>query len=330
MTILLTGGAGFIGSHMAADLMSKGLDFLVLDNFSNSDRSNLNKLEVHFQKKIDICSCDLRDRDKLLDIFSKHNFESVIHFAALKSVPESIHNPKLYFDNNVGGSKNLMEMVKYFKITNFIFSSSATVYGEPQYLPIDESHPINSTSPYGQTKIDTETLLLNDSYFSERCSTKILRYFNPVGAYLDGLIGEKPNGVPSNLMPYILGVAAGRYPLLKVFGDDYPTPDGTAIRDYVHVMDLIDAHFLAMRHNVLGIVALNVGTGSGYSVLDLLHTFEKVNEISIPFEIYPRRAGDSSSVFADTKKIQQLLGWSATRDLRLMCQEAFKFSKHSG
>ena len=330
MTVLLTGGSGFIGSHMAAELMSQGIKFVVIDNLSNSDTSNLARLEKHYRQKVDFYPYDIRDERMLRSVFLQHHIDSIIHFAALKSVPESVRKPQLYHDNNVGGSKTLMAMAKEFHVKNFIFSSSATVYGDPQYLPIDEDHRIRASNPYGQSKIDTENLLINDNYFSADCSTKILRYFNPVGGHPDGLITEKPHGVPDNLMPYILGVASQKYPYLKVYGDDYPTPDGSAIRDYIHIMDLIDAHLLALNYDVRGIALFNVGTGRGVSVLEMLHAFEEANNMEVPFEVYPRRAGDACSVFADPKKIQQLLGWSAKRDLRSMCRDALQSGHREG
>ena len=327
MTILLTGGAGFIGSHMAGALLSKNKAFVVIDNLSNSDTTNLKRLEDHYAKTIDFYPDDLRDEQSLRKVFTKYNINSIIHFAALKSVPESVMKPDLYHDNNVGGSKVLMAMAKEFDVKSFIFSSSATVYGEPQYLPVDENHPIKPSNPYGKSKVDTENLLVHDRYFSDQCSTKILRYFNPIGSYPHGLIGESPRGIPSNLMPYLLRVASKEYPYLKVYGDDYPTPDGSAIRDYIHIMDLVEAHYLAMSHATVGVHVWNVGTGKGISVLELLHTFNAVNGLSIPYEMHPRRPGDVSSMFADTAKIKQELGWLAKRDLGDMCRDAWLFKQ---
>lgn len=329
MTILLTGGAGFIGSHMAAHLLSEHVTFIVVDNLSNADKTNLDILSKHFSREIPFQKCDLRDKDRLRRVFSEQGITAIIHFAGLKSVADSVINPGLYHDNNVTGSEVLMDVAEEFEVANFIFSSSATVYGEPQYLPFDEEHPLSATNPYAQTKIDIENLLIQKDYFSQHCSTKILRYFNPVGAYPNGLIGEQPKGTPNNLMPYMVGVANQTYPYLRVFGNDYPTPDGSAIRDYIHIMDLVEAHHLAMTHKSHGVYIWNVGTGKGSSVLEILQVFNEVNGLSIPFKTYPRRPGDVSSMFADTAKIEQELGWSARRDLGAMCRDAWLFTQRN-
>ena len=327
MTILLTGGAGFIGSHMAAHLLSGQVKFVVVDNLSNTDKTNLEILSKHFNRDIPFYKCDLRDKDRLRRVFSEHGITSIIHFAGLKSVADSVINPGLYHDNNVTGSEVLMDVAEEFEVDNFIFSSSATVYGEPQYLPFDEEHPLSAANPYAQTKIDIENLLIQRDYFSQHCGTKILRYFNPVGAYPNGLIGEQPNGTPNNLMPYMVGVANQTYPYLRVFGIDYPTPDGSAIRDYIHIMDLVEAHHLAMTHKSYGVHIWNVGTGKGSSVMEILHVFNEVNGLAIPFKNHPRRPGDVSSMFADTAKIKQELGWLAKRDLVDMCRDAWLFKQ---
>jgi UDP-glucose 4-epimerase len=326
MITLLTGGSGFIGSHMAGFLMSRACEFIVLDNLSTSDTYNLQKLEKKFNKQISFYQVDLRDLEKTEQIFIHNNIHKVIHFAALKSVNESIQYPDLYFTNNVTGSSHLIHLCKKYEIKNFIFSSSACVYGKPEYLPIDEKHHLHPTNPYGESKAAVEDLLTRDDYFHNQCSTKILRYFNPIGAFDEGLIGERPHGIPNNLMPYILGVVQGTYPYLKVYGDDYNTPDGTAIRDYIHIMDLIDAHRLALDDDRLGLEILNVGTGQGYTVLDIINTFNDVNGIHLPYQIYPRREGDVDSCFADATKIRNQLGWHATRNLSMMCEDAYNFA----
>ena len=323
--ILLTGGAGFIGSHMAGYLLSRNIEFIIIDNLSNSDHQNVSALENKFNKKINFEKIDLRDIDVLRELFLRYKFDSVIHFAGLKAVEESTRLPQHYQENNVTGSANLFSCIKEHGIERLIFSSSATVYGEPQYLPIDEAHPISATNPYGQTKIDVENLLFHDSYFNTQCSTTILRYFNPVGAFDDGLIGERPKGVPNNLMPYILGVAMKTFPHLKVFGSDYDTHDGTAIRDYIHVMDLVEAHYAALTRTPPGVKVYNVGVGKGCSVLDMIKCFERTNGVKIPYELYPRRAGDASSVFADNSRIEAELGWHPKKNLAAMCQDAYCF-----
>ena len=326
MSILITGGSGFIGSHMAGQLMSQDQDFIVLDNLSNSRLDNLYRLEKQFNQKIKFYKIDLRDFEHLKSFFLQHQINAVIHFAALKSVNESISKPELYFQNNVEGSQNLFKLIKQHNIKKLIFSSSACVYGEPNYLPIDELHSLQPLSPYGRTKVNVEELLIGDDYFQNECSVKILRYFNPIGAFTGSLIGERPQGIPNNLMPYILGVVLGLYPYLKVYGDDYNTPDGTAIRDYIHIMDLIDAHGRALDDDRPGVEILNVGTGHGYTVLDVINTFNNVNCTEIPYQIFPRREGDVESCFADAAKIRNQLGWYASRNLSMMCEDAYNFA----
>ena len=327
MNVLLTGGTGFIGSHMAAKLLELNVKFIIVDNLSNSDRSQLKILEDHFHEKIPFYNFDIRDEKKMAIVFNENKIDSVVHFAGLKSVNESVNNPESYYNNNVIGSRYLLKMVKENNIKRFIFSSSATVYGEPKYLPIDEKHPLSAMSPYGQNKIDIEQEIFSDPFFKTDCSTKILRYFNPVGAFKDGLIGEIPRGIPNNLMPYLLGVVNKVYPFLQVFGHDYKTVDGTPVRDYIHIMDLIDAHYQALNENKTGIEVFNVGTGEGYSVMQIIKAFEQVNKIKIPFKYMPRREGDVETCFADNKKILKRLNWKSKRDIYQICFDAFKFSQ---
>lgn len=327
MNVLLTGGAGFIGTHMAAKLLENNVSFIVVDNLSNSNRSQLKKLEDHFLKKIPFYNFDIRDEKKMAIVFNENKIDSVIHFAGLKSVNESVNNPEDYYNNNVVGSRNLLKIAKENNIKKFIFSSSATVYGEPKYLPIDEKHPLSAMSPYGQNKIDIEQAIFSDPFFKTDCCTTVLRYFNPVGAFQDGLIGEIPRGIPNNLMPYLLGVVNKVYPFLQVFGSDYETIDGTPVRDYIHIMDLIDAHYQALQENKHGIEIYNVGRGEGYSVLQIIKAFEQVNEIKIPYKNMPRREGDVETCFADNKKIHKRLNWKSTRDIYQICYDAFKFSQ---
>ena len=320
--ILITGGAGFLGSHMVALCLEKRVDVVVVDNLSNSDLSNLQKLESHFKLRIPFFEIDIRDQDKLSQFFKDHQFSAVIHFAGLKSVSESVANPDLYHDNNVVGSQNVIDCIKNQGIKNVIFSSSATVYGDPQYLPIDEDHPVQPFNPYGETKAQVEQLFLNDEYF-KTASVSLLRYFNPVGSY-KGIVGEKPNGVPNNLMPYILGVAEGKYQHLNIYGDDYETVDGTGVRDYIHVMDLIEAHWVALIDESKGCQVYNVGTGQGVSVKAMVNAFEKLNRINIPYLTQPRRAGDIATCYASVDKIKNHLNWSAKFSLDEMCRDAWK------
>ena len=327
MTILLTGGAGFIGSHMSALLLEHEYDFVVVDNLSNSDVSQLNKLEKCFKKKIPFYNFDIRDKSSMKTIFDKNEIDSVIHFAGLKAVNESVNEPKLYHDNNVFGSKCLFDLVCKYGVKKFIFSSSATVYGEPEYLPIDEDHPLKANSPYGQNKIDIESLILDNTFFNTRCSTKILRYFNPIGAYKNGLIGEIPVGIPNNLMPYLLGVVNGTYPYLQVFGDNYKTNDGTPIRDYIHIMDLVEAHLIALQDNKKGIEIFNVGTGQGVSVMEIINTFKEITNIEVQYKILSRRIGDVESCYANSKKIGERLNWKAKRNISDICKDAYLFSQ---
>lgn len=320
--ILITGGAGFLGSHMAALCLEKQVDVVVIDNLSNSDLSNLQTLEKYFKVTIPFYNIDIRDQDKLKQFFKDHQFSAVIHFAGLKSVSESVTNPDLYHDNNVTGSQNLIDCIKEQGVKKVIFSSSATVYGNPQYLPIDEVHPVQPLNPYGETKAQVEQLFLNDEYF-KTASVKLLRYFNPVGSY-KGIIGEKPNGIPNNLMPYILGVATGKFEHLNIYGDDYETEDGTGVRDYIHVIDLIEAHWAALIDDTNSCQVFNVGTGQGVSVKSMVKAFEKVNQINVPYQIQPRRAGDIATCYAEVKKIKNHLNWSAKLNLEDMCRGAWK------
>ena len=321
-SILITGGAGFLGSHMVALCIEKQVDVVVIDNLSNSDRSNLNKLESHFKSSIPFFNIDIREKDKLKNFFKEHQFSAVIHFAGLKSVSESIVKPDLYFENNVTGSQNLIDCIKEQGLKNIIFSSSAAVYGEPQYLPIDEEHPVQPSNPYGDTKAKVEQLFLKDKYF-KTASVKLLRYFNPVGSF-KGIIGEKPNGVPNNLMPYIRGVAQGHYDHLNIYGEDYETLDGTGVRDYIHVMDLIEAHWAALMDDVRPCEIYNVGCGRGYSVKEIVTAFEEVSKVKIPYQIKPRRNGDIATCYSAVDKIKNHLNWSAKLSLDEMCRDSWR------
>ena len=320
--ILITGGAGFLGSHMVALCLEKQSDVAVVDNLRNSDLSNLQKLESHFNVTIPFFNIDIRNKDKLNQFFKNHRFSAVIHFAGLKSVAESVAQPDLYHENNVTGSQNLIDCIKEQGIKKIIFSSIATVYGDPQYLPIDEDHPVSPLNPYGQSKADVEQLFINDEYF-KKISVMLLRYFNTVGSY-KGIIGEKPNGVPKNLMPFIISVAEEKYEHLNIYGDDYETEDGTGVRDYIHVIDLIETHWAALINDSKGCQVYNVGTGQGVSVKDMVKAFEKVNQINIPYQIQPRRVGDIDICYAAIDKIKNHLNWSAKLNLEEMCRDAWK------
>lgn len=318
--ILITGGAGFLGSHMAALCLEKKVDVVVIDDLSNSDLSNLQKLESYFEVNIPFYNIDILEVNKLKLFFEEHSFSSVIHFAGLKSVAESVANPSLYYHVNVQGCQNLIDCIKVQGIQKVIFSSSATVYGDPKFLPIDEGHPIKPMNPYGESKAKAEQLFLQEDYF-KKASVKLLRYFNPVGSF-KGIIGEKPKGVPNNLMPYILGVVRGDYNHLNIYGDDYDTKDGTGVRDYIHVMDLVEAHWAALLDNSEGCNIYNVGTGQGISVKDMVKVFEAVNQLNIPYQIQPRRTGDIAICYAAADKIKKNLNWSAKLNIDDMCRDA--------
>lgn len=321
-SILITGGAGFLGSHMVAFCLENQADVVVIDNLTNSDLSNLKKLESHFNVTIPFYEIDIREKDILKKFFKQHQFSAVIHFAGLKSVNESVTKPELYHANNVVGSKNLIDCIKEQSIKNVIFSSSATVYGDPQHLPIDEDHPIQPLNPYGETKAQVEQLFLQDDFF-KTASVKLLRYFNPVGSY-KGIIGEKSNGVPNNLMPYILGVARESYDHLNIYGDDYETKDGTGVRDYIHVMDLIEAHWASLIDDTSGCKIYNVGCGKGVSVKEMVKVFEEVNQVKVPYQVQSRRDGDIATCYAAVDRIKKHLNWSARLSLEEMCRDAWK------
>jgi len=324
--ILITGGLGFIGSHFASKISQKE-NLVIVDNLSNSSLNIFFKLKMIAKKNIYFYKADIANFTKMQEIISTHKIHSIIHFAGLKSVGESFSFSARYYYNNVIGSKILFDLIKRNNIQNLIFSSSATVYGNPIKLPLDESHPIRAKNPYGQNKIDIENILLRDPYFQHDCSVKLLRYFNPIGAHPRGLIGESPKGIPNNLMPYILMVAKREYQKVRVFGNDYDTHDGTGVRDYIHIMDLVDGHIKALNYQKKGVSIFNLGTGQGYSVLDLIKTFGNVNNVSVPFEIVARRPGDVSAVYANPSKAESVLGFKAKRTLEDMCRDAWTFAK---
>ena len=331
MNVLLTGGAGYIASHAAVVLMQTGHQVTLYDNLSNSSESVLDRLEKITKTNIPFVKGDVRDTPLISYALSKHNIDAVIHFAGLKAVGESVEKPVDYFSNNVQGTISLLQAMQTQNVKTLVFSSSATVYGQPQYLPMDENHPTHAINPYGRSKLHIEEML-NDLAASD-ASWKIacLRYFNPVGAHESGLIGENPSGVPNNLMPYIAQVAAGQREALNVFGHDYPTPDGTGVRDYIHVMDLAEGHAAALYYlsQTVGWHAINLGTGKGYSVLEMVHTFEKASGREVPYKVVARRAGDAAQCFANPQKAADLLGWSAKRSLDDMCESTWRFQRQA-
>lgn len=330
MSILVTGGAGYIGSHTVVELLNEGEKVVIVDNFVNSKPSALEAIKNITNKDFKFYELDLRDKEGLNKVFEENkDITAVVHFAGLKAVGESVAKPIEYYDNNIYGTLVLLEVMKSHNVKKIIFSSSATVYGDPKEVPIKEDFPLSATNPYGQTKLMIEQIL-NDVYVSDNeWSVILLRYFNPIGAHESGLIGENPNGIPNNLMPYINQVALGKLDHLNVFGNDYPTPDGTGVRDYIHVVDLANGHLKALERaeKITGVEAYNLGTGKGYSVLDIVKNFEKATGQKIKYEITPRRPGDIAECYADPSKAEKYLGWKAEKDLEQMCKDAWNFTK---
>ena len=329
MAVLLPGGAGYIGSHTAVELLNAGKEIVIIDNFSNSKAQVLENIKKITGKDFRFYEMDYRDKEKLEKVFSENNIEAVLNFAGYKAVGESVQKPLEYYDNNINGALALLEVMKKHNVKKFIFSSSATVYGDPEIIPItEECKTGGTTNPYGTTKLFIEQIL-KDTYASDNTwDICILRYFNPVGAHESGLIGEEPQGIPNNLMPYIVRVAAGILPQLSVFGDDYNTPDGTGVRDYIHVVDLAKGHVLALNKlekENKGLFIYNLGTGTGYSVLDMVKAYEKATGKEVPYKIAPRRSGDIATCFADPKKAREELGWEATRSLEDMCRDSWNY-----
>ena len=329
MSILVTGGAGFIGSHTVVELLEKGEKIVIVDNFCNSSPDVLNKIKEITNKDFKFYEVDLLDEEKLEKVFEENNIESVIHFAGLKAVGESVAKPIEYYHNNITGTLILLKLMKKYNCKKIVFSSSATVYGNPASLPIKEDFPLSTTNPYGSTKLMIEQILQDVCVADTDFSVAILRYFNPIGAHESGLIGEVPNGIPNNVMPYILKVASGEYEALTVFGNDYNTPDGTGVRDYIHVVDLAKGHLKALDkiREEKGVKIYNLGTGNGYSVLDLVTNFEKVNGVKVNYKIGARRPGDIAACYADPSKAKDELGWVAERGIEEMCKDAWNFIK---
>lgn len=321
MKILLTGGMGYIGSHAAVIFTEAGHEVVLYDNLSNSNSDVLNRLEDITTTRIPFVKGDVRDTALLIETLETHDIEAVVHFAGLKAVGESVNMPIDYYSNNVGGSISLLQAMKEVGIRIFVFSSSATVYGDPQYLPVDEYHPTSATNPYGHTKLHIEKMLADVAASDSDWRIACLRYFNPVGAHESGLIGEDPHGVPNNLMPYIAQVATGQLPYLNVFGDDYQTADGTGVRDYIHVVDLAEGHLAATRflEKESGWHAFNLGTGQGHSVLDMVKELEAVSGKVVSYKIISRRPGDGAACYANVDKAMAELGWRAKRTVKDMC-----------
>ncbi|HQM36320.1 MAG TPA: UDP-glucose 4-epimerase GalE [Candidatus Marinimicrobia bacterium] len=329
MKILLTGGAGYIGSHTLVELLNQNHEITVIDNLSNSKIESIKRVKTITGKELIFNKIDLCNIIELEKVFSSNQFEAVIHFAGLKAVGESVQKPLLYYYNNITGTTNLCQMMIKYDVKNIVFSSSATVYGNPTSVPITEDFPIKPANPYGNTKYIIETILKDIQIANPDWNVIILRYFNPVGAHESGLIGEDPNGIPNNLMPYISQVAVGRLPYLKVYGNDYPTKDGTGIRDYIHVVDLAQGHLKALDKLLTkpGYCIYNLGTGQGYSVLDVITTFEKWSQRKIPYKIVGRRPGDIAECYADPSKANRELAWKAERNLDDMCRDTWNWQK---
>ncbi|GED15972.1 UDP-glucose 4-epimerase GalE [Aneurinibacillus migulanus] len=331
MTILVTGAAGYIGSHTCVELLNTGYDIVVIDNFSNSKPESLKRVKEITGKEFKVYTVNLLNRKKLEKIFEENRIEAVIHFAGLKAVGESTKIPIKYYHNNITGTLNLCEVMSKYKVKKMVFSSSATVYGIPKTVPISEDFPLNVTNPYGRTKLMIEDIM-RDIYKSDNdWSIALLRYFNPIGAHWSARIGEDPNGVPNNLMPYITQIAVGKLKELKIFGDDYPTTDGTGIRDYIHVVDLALGHLKALEKvlSTMGVDAYNLGTGRGYTVLEMVRAFEKASGKKIPYTVVNRRPGDVAICFADPSKAKQDLGWVASRGIEEMCLDSWRWQSNN-
>ena len=331
MAILVTGGAGYIGSHTCVELQNAGYDVVVLDNLSNASEKSLDRVEALTGKKVTFYKGDILDRDILNKIFAEQKIDSCIHFAGLKAVGESVAKPWEYYNNNIAGTLTLVDVMRQNGCKNIIFSSSATVYGDPAEIPITENCPKGQcTNPYGWTKSMLEQILSDIYKADNEWNVILLRYFNPIGAHPSGTMGENPNGIPNNLMPYIARVAAGKLPCLSVYGDDYPTPDGTGVRDYIHVCDLAVGHIKALQKldSIQGAEVYNLGTGKGSSVLDVVKAFEKASGVKINYKIAPRRPGDIAECYADATKAKEELGWEAKYTLDDMCRDSWNFTKN--
>lgn len=328
MAILVTGGAGYIGSHTVVELQNEGYDVVVVDNLSNSSEKSLDRVEKITGKKVKFYKADILDREALEDIFANESIDSCIHFAGLKSVGESVAKPWEYYNNNITGTLVLIDVMKQHGVKNIIFSSSATVYGDPAFIPITEDCPKGQcTNPYGWTKSMLEQMFIDIQKADPEWNIVLLRYFNPIGAHKSGTIGENPNGIPNNLMPYVTQVAVGKRAELGVFGDDYDTHDGTGVRDYIHVVDLARGHVKALKkvEEKAGLKIYNLGTGNGYSVLDIVKNFEAATGVKVPYSIKPRRPGDIATCYSDASKAERELGWKAEYDIKDMCADSWRW-----
>ena len=329
--VLVTGGCGYIGSHTVVELQKNGFDVVIVDNLSNSKKAVLDRIQQITGMKPTFYKVDMTDKAALRGVFEKEKFSDVIHFAGLKAVGESVRKPLEYYRNNLDSTMNLLELMREFGVKNIVFSSSATVYGNPATVPITEDFPLSCTNPYGQTKLMIE-YILKDLYKADASfNIALLRYFNPIGAHPSGLIGEDPNGIPNNLVPYITQVAVGKLERLNVFGNDYPTRDGTGVRDYIHVVDLAKGHLAALKKlsENCGLVIYNLGTGNGYSVLEVLNAFSETVGRPLPYVIAPRRAGDIAECYADPTKAYKELGWKAELDLKNMAEDSWRWQKNN-
>ena len=332
MKVLVTGGAGYIGGHTCVELLNAGHEVVVIDNFVNSKPEALDNIRKITGRDLAFYKADLRDREAVRRIFEEHQIDAAIHFAGLKAVGESVHKPMEYYDNNLGGFFVLAEEMAAHGVKKLVFSSSATVYGMNNPVPFREDYPTSATNPYGYTKVMIEQMLRDLAVADPDWSIVMLRYFNPICAHESGLIGEDPNGIPNNLLPYVAQVAVGKLPCLNVFGDDYDTPDGTGVRDYIHVVDLALGHLAALKYadGHKGAEAINLGTGRGTSVLEIVHAFERASGREIPYRVTPRRPGDIATCYADTSKAAKLLGWKAERTIDDMCRDSWRFTCHQG
>lgn len=330
-SILVTGGAGYIGSHTCVALLNEGYHVVIFDNLSNADKRVLGRIEAITGKAPEFIEGDMLNAALLDKLFSEYDFDAVIHFAGLKAVGESVSIPLAYYHNNLTGTLKLLDAMKKHDVKRMVFSSSATVYGMNNISPLTEDMPLSATNPYGWTKLMIEQILRDLCTSDNNWHIAILRYFNPIGAHESGLIGENPSGIPNNLMPYVTQVAVGKRKSLGVFGDDYNTPDGTGVRDYIHVVDLALGHLAALEKlsRIKGAEAYNLGTGNGYSVLDVLHAFEKASGVKIPYEIQPRRPGDIDVCYADASKANTELKWRTVRDMQAMCRDAWRWQKNN-
>ncbi|MBE0491338.1 MAG: UDP-glucose 4-epimerase GalE [Sulfurospirillum sp.] len=329
--VLVTGGAGYIGSHTCISLHEAGFDFVIFDNLCNSSQESLARVEKIIGKKIPFYRGDIRNKQDLQNVFDTHKIDSVIHFAGLKAVGESVEQPLHYYDNNVNGTLVLCQVMQEYNCKKIVFSSSATVYGDPHTTPIKEDFPLSATNPYGRTKLFIEEILRDLYICDNEWKIILLRYFNPVGAHKSGLIGEDPNGIPNNLMPFISQTAVQKREFLNIFGDDYDTHDGTGVRDYIHVVDLAQGHVKALHNidKIQNVLSVNLGTGNGYSVLDMVRAFEKASNKKIPYKIAPRRTGDVAKCFADPSYAFEVLGWRAEKGIDEMCEDSWRWQSQN-